>query len=250
MNKTYPVRLRCRLSEAELQSHKTLVKELNISSQKFLYLHLLNYQPDTDIRAVMVKDVLKILESANELTRKMKTYIESSLYNLPPEVKYWNPETIATYHRRLNEALIEINMLLQNISDSDPHTKLIREEVRTTKSGLLDRVLFVRIKPEDREIIRRNADKCMLSISTYIRFIATGRKPKSRECLTACRELAKVQGDLGRIKGIMHYWLSKDSHLYGLPKATRLMIIMNAKQAILNQKLTSLIFDQFSYMLS
>ena len=142
MNKTYPVRLRCRLSEAELQSHKTLVKELNISSQKFLYLHLLNYQPDTDIRAVMVKDVLKILESANELTRKMKTYIESSLYNLPPEVKYWNPETIATYHRRLNEALIEINMLLQNISDSDPHTKLIREEVRTTKSDLLDRVLL------------------------------------------------------------------------------------------------------------
>ena len=142
MNKTYPVRLRCRLSEAELQSHKTLVKELNISSQKFLYLHLLNYQPETDIRAVMVKDVLKILESANELTRKMKTYIESSLYNLPPEVKYWNPETIATYHRRLNEALIEINMLLQNISDSDPHTKLIREEVRTTKSDLLDRVLL------------------------------------------------------------------------------------------------------------
>jgi hypothetical protein len=197
----------------------------------------------------MVNDVLKVLDIANDIARKMKIYIEASLYNLPPEVKYWNPETIATYHRRLNEALIEINRLLQNISDSDPHTKFIDEEVRTIESDLLDRVLFVRIKPEDREVIRRNADKCKLSVSTYIRLIATGRKPKSRECLLACIYAARIKGDLGRIKGIMHYWLSKDSHLCGLPKTTKQMIITNARQSILNQKLTSVIFEQFSYML-
>ncbi len=251
MNKTNPCRLRCRLSTSELEKHKELVKSLNITSQKFLYLHVLNYRPATDVRLSLVQDLLKYIEKANEITRKMKIYIEADPFDPPVEVKYWSADTVAVFHQRLNELLTkDIHPRLEDIFSKDPHKKLIREEVRTTESEKFTKTLVVRVKPEDRELIKANAEKCSLSVSSYVRLIATGKKPQSVDSLKACRFMVKASGDLGRIKGIMHYWMGTESKIKTLPEKTRNLISDNAREALGNKIIASKILQQFSYIMS
>lgn len=251
MNKTNPCRLRCRLSNSELEKHKELVKSLNITSQKFLYLHVLNYQPKTDVRLALVQDLLKYMDKANEIVRKMKLYIEADPFDPPPEVKYWSADTVAVFHQRLNELLTkDIHPRLEDIFSKDPHKKLIREEVRTTESEKFTKTLVVRVKPEDRELIKANAEKCSLSVSSYVRLIATGKKPQSVDSLKACRFMVKASGDLGRIKGIMHYWMGTESKIKTLPEKTRNLISDNARESLGNKVLASKIMQQFHYMIS
>lgn len=246
-----PCLVRCRLSASELEKHKELVKSLNITSQKFLYLHVLNYRPKTDVRLSLVQDLLKYIEKANEITRKMKLYIEADPFEPPAEVKYWSADTVAVFHQRLNDLLTkDIHPRLEDIFSKDPHKKLIREEVRTTESEKFTKTLVVRVKPEDRELIKANAEQCMLSVSTYIRFIATGKQPQSRDCIKACRSMAKVSGNLGRIKGIMHYWMGTESKIEKLPEKTRNLIYDNARESLGNKVLASKIMQQFHYMVS
>ena len=246
-----PCLVRCRLSASELEKHKELVKSLSITSQKFLYLHVLNYQPKTDVRLALIQDLLKYMDKANEIVRKMKLYIEADPFDLPSEVKYWSADTVAVFHQRLNELLIkDIQPRLEDIFTKDPHTKLIREEVRTGDSELFDKVLYVRVKPEDKVLIKANAEQCMLSVSAYIRFIATGKQPQSRDCIKACRSMAKVSGDLGRIKGIMHYWMGTESKIEKLPEKTRNLISDNARVSLGNKVIASKIMQQFHYTFS
>jgi uncharacterized protein YcgL (UPF0745 family) len=250
-NRSNPCRLLCRLSKTELEKHKELVKSLNITSQKYLYLHVLNYRPSTDVRLLLVQDLQKYIEKANEITRKMKIYIEADPFDPPAEVKYWSADTVEVFHQRLNDLLTkDIHPRLEDIFNKDPHKKLIREEVRSVDSELLDKVLYVRVKPEEKELIKANAEQCMLSVSTYIRFIATGKQPQSRDCIKACRSMAKASGDLGRIKGIMHYWMGTESKIEKLPEKTRNLISDNARESLGNKVIASKIMQQFHYMFS
>lgn len=249
--KTKTVEVISRLSVSELEKHKELVKNLNISSQKFLYLHVLNYCPKTDDRLSLVLELQKYIDKANEITRKMKLYIEADPFDPPSEVKYWSADTVAVFHQRLNDLLTnDIHPRLEDIFTKDPHTKLIREEVRTKDSEKFTKTLHVRVKPEDKDLIKANAEQCMLSVSTYIRFIATGKQPQSRDCIKACRSMAKVSGDLGRMKGIMHYWMGTKSKFENLPQSTQTLISDNAREALSNKIIASKIMQQFHYTFS
>ncbi len=246
-----PCLVRCRLSASELEKHKELVKSLNITSQKFLHLHVLNYRPSTDVRLSLVLDLLKYIEKANEITRRMKLYIEADPFDPPAEVKYWSADTVAVFHQRLNELLTkDIHPRLEDIFSKDPHIKLIREEVRTVDAELFDKVIHFRVKPEEKEIIKANAENCRLSVSSYVRLIATGKKPQSVDSLKAGSGMAKVAGDLGRIKGIMHYWMGTESKIEKLPEKTRNLISENARESLGNKVLASKIMQQFHYMIS
>jgi hypothetical protein len=249
--KTIIHNLKSRLSNSELQRHKDIVKSLNISSQKYLYLHVLNYQPKTDPRLSLVQDLLKYVDKANEIVRKMKLYIETDPFAPPPEVKYWSADTVAVFHQRLNDLLTkDIHPRLEDIFTKDPHTKLIREEVRTKDSEKFTKTLYIRVKTDEKELIRANAEKCSLSVSSYIRLIATGRQPQSVDSLKACYDMAKVAGDLGRIKGIMHYWMGTKSKFENLPQLAQTLISDNAREALSNKIIASKIMQQFSYIMS
>jgi predicted HicB family RNase H-like nuclease len=181
----------------------------------------------------------------------MKIYIEADPFDPPVEVKYWSADTVAVFHQRLNELLTkDIHPRLEDIFSKDPHKKLIREEVRTTESEKFTKTLVVRVKPEDRELIKANAEKCSLSVSSYVRLIATGKKPQSVDSLKACRFMVKASGDLGRIKGIMHYWMGTESKIKTLPEKTRNLISDNARESLGNKVLASKIMQQFHYMIS
>ena len=58
-----------------------------------------------------------------------------------------------------------------------------------------------------------------------MRLIATGKNPKARTSTILGIYMIDIVGDLGRMKGIMNYWLSEDKLMDSLPFNKMHMII-------------------------
>ena len=65
--------------------------------------------------------------------------------------------------------------------------------------------------PDEREAIEANAKQAGLSVSTYLRRIGQGRQVKSVVDAEQVRELVRVNGDLGRLGGLLKLWLTNDA---------------------------------------
>lgn len=70
--------------------------------------------------------------------------------------------------------------------------------------------LRVPVEPEEGEIIKVQSEKCGLSISEYLRTLGLGFEPTSIIDNKKVNELAKINGDLGRLGGLLKLWLSDD----------------------------------------
>lgn len=70
--------------------------------------------------------------------------------------------------------------------------------------------------PEEREIIERQARQAGLSVARYLREVGQGHEIKGVVDFEQVRELARINGDLGRLGGLLKLWLTNDervSHL-------------------------------------
>ncbi|MDZ5459300.1 conjugal transfer transcriptional regulator TraJ [Azohydromonas lata] len=74
--------------------------------------------------------------------------------------------------------------------------------------------------PEERARIEANAKQARLSVARYLREVGQGYKLDSRLDLESVRELAKVNGDLGRLGGLLKLWLVKDARTASFSEAT------------------------------
>ncbi len=83
-------------------------------------------------------------------------------------------------------------------------------EPKTKQKRKYKRHLRVPVEPEEGEIIKDQAEKCGLSISEYLRRIGLGYEPPSIVDNQKVTELAKINGDLGRLGGLLKMWLSDD----------------------------------------
>lgn len=73
--------------------------------------------------------------------------------------------------------------------------------------------LTVRVTPEEQQQIIANATRAGLSISEYVRRVCVGHRVPSYEKAQAVRELIRVNGDLGRLGGLLKLWLmNEDCH--------------------------------------
>ena len=72
------------------------------------------------------------------------------------------------------------------------------------------RHLRVPVEPEEGKVIKEQSDKCGLSISEYLRRLGLGFEPTSIIDNQKVNELAKINGDLGRLGGLLKLWLSDD----------------------------------------
>ena len=72
------------------------------------------------------------------------------------------------------------------------------------------RHLRVPVELEEGELIKEQAEKCGLSISEYLRRLGLGYEPPSIVDNQKVAELAKINGDLGRLGGLLKMWLSDD----------------------------------------
>ncbi len=80
--------------------------------------------------------------------------------------------------------------------------------------------LRVPVDPEEGEVIKIQSEKCGLSISEYLRRLGLGYEPISIVDNQKVNELAKINGDLGRLGGLLKLWLSDDKRAAGFDKKT------------------------------
>ncbi|HRB46551.1 MAG TPA: conjugal transfer transcriptional regulator TraJ [Nitrosomonas sp.] len=80
--------------------------------------------------------------------------------------------------------------------------------------------LRVPVEPEEGKIIREQAEKCGLSISEYLKKLGLGYEPTSIMDNQKVNELAKINGDLGRLGGLLKLWLSDDRRAAHFDKKT------------------------------
>jgi hypothetical protein len=70
------------------------------------------------------------------------------------------------------------------------------------------RPIKVYVSDEDRAAIESVAASTRLTLSDYLRRVGLGYEPRSAFDLEAVRALAKVNGDLGRLGGLLKLWLA------------------------------------------
>jgi hypothetical protein len=96
--------------------------------------------------------------------------------------------------------------------------------------------LQVPVLPTEDTEIKCNASNCGLPVAAYLRALGLQYKPKSILDYKAVTELAKVNGDLGRLGGLLKMLLTNNERLgkeYAIPKIHELLDEIQTTQALL-----------------
>ncbi|WJF90213.1 conjugal transfer transcriptional regulator TraJ [Paraburkholderia bonniea] len=80
--------------------------------------------------------------------------------------------------------------------------------------------LRVPVLPDEEEAIRRNAANAGMSTARFLREIGQGYRIRGIVDYERVLELARINGDLGRLGGLLKLWLSNDRRLAGFTPAT------------------------------
>ena len=70
--------------------------------------------------------------------------------------------------------------------------------------------LRVPVLPEERALIKQQAEQSGMSVARYLREVGQGYRVTGIMDYERVRELAKVNGDLGRLGGLLKLWLTND----------------------------------------
>lgn len=65
------------------------------------------------------------------------------------------------------------------------------------------------VSQKERAIIQHHAEQAGMSLSAYLLAVGMNTPIKSVVDLVAVADLAKVNGDLGRVAGLLKFWLSE-----------------------------------------
>ncbi|MDP8771907.1 conjugal transfer transcriptional regulator TraJ [Serratia marcescens] len=94
--------------------------------------------------------------------------------------------------------------------------------------------------PEEKSAIENNAKTTGLSTATFLRKVGLGYEVKGIVDLEQVQEMAKVNGDLGRLGGLLKLWLANDPRTDGIdPKLlTRLVDNIEDTRSDLRDKMS------------
>lgn len=76
--------------------------------------------------------------------------------------------------------------------------------------------LRVPVLPEEAEIIKTQAQSAGLPVAAYLRNVGLGMSVTSVLDYQRINDLAKINGDLGRLGGLLKLWLTNDERLRGV----------------------------------
>lgn len=79
--------------------------------------------------------------------------------------------------------------------------------------------------PEERELIEQNAAAAGLSLSAFLLAVGQGYEVKGITDYERVRELARINGDLGRLGGLLKLWLTDDERTARFGHATILALL-------------------------
>ncbi len=110
-------------------------------------------------------------------------------------------------HLRRSTAILPCGS--NSVIDDSIGEHVMQHEEKVTRKNTSP--LKVYCLPDEREAIEVNAKQAGLSVSTYLRRIGQGRQVKSVVDAEQVRELVRVNGDLGRLGGLLKLWLTNDA---------------------------------------
>lgn len=85
--------------------------------------------------------------------------------------------------------------------------------------------LRVPVFPDEKEKIEHQARQAGLSIARYLREVGQGYEIKGITDYERVRELARINGDLGRLGGLLKLWLTDDVRTAKFGEATILALL-------------------------
>lgn len=96
-------------------------------------------------------------------------------------------------------------------------------EKRATRKG--SPPIKVYCLPEERAEIEENAKRAGISVARYLRDVGQGYQIKGVMDYGYVRELVRVNGDLGRLGGLLKLWLTNDARTARFGDATILALL-------------------------
>lgn len=97
------------------------------------------------------------------------------------------------------------------------------------------RPLKIYVSAEDRAEIEQRAADARLTVSAYLRAVALNHKIRSVYDLDAVADLVRVNGDLGRVAGLLKLWLvEKPGQGASRPDVNKMMTEFRELQAALS----------------
>ncbi|HFO0561827.1 TPA: conjugal transfer transcriptional regulator TraJ [Proteus mirabilis] len=97
------------------------------------------------------------------------------------------------------------------------------ESNRVTRKGSTP--IKVYCLPEERALIEKNAAAAGLSLSAFLLAVGQGYEVKGITDYERVRELARINGDLGRLGGLLKLWLTDDVRTAKFGEATILALL-------------------------
>ncbi len=108
------------------------------------------------------------------------------------------------------------------------------------------RRLQVPVLPAEAAAIKSYATNCRLSVAAYLRNVGLHYQPKTVFDADIGLELVRINGDLGRLGGLLKMWLANDERLklFGtgqiVPKINNLLDEIQLTQRLLFEKVSKL----------
>jgi len=96
-------------------------------------------------------------------------------------------------------------------------------EKKTTRKG--SPPIKVYCLPDERTLIEENARRAGMSVGGYLREVGQGYQIKGVLDYQHVRELVRVNGDLGRLGGLLKLWLTDDVRTARFTDATILALL-------------------------
>jgi hypothetical protein len=78
----------------------------------------------------------------------------------------------------------------------------------------------VPVFPEERVVIEGNAKMAGMSVARFLREVGQGYRVTGIVDYEQVRELARINGDLGRLGGLLKLWLTDDAKVAHLDEST------------------------------
>jgi hypothetical protein len=95
-----------------------------------------------------------------------------------------------------------------------------------------ERDLRVPVRPEEAQIIEAQARAVGMTIAAYLRALGTGYQPRAIVDREQVNEMLRVNGDLGRLGGLLKLWLSDDVKLAAFDRGQIRQVILSALRRI------------------
>lgn len=94
------------------------------------------------------------------------------------------------------------------------------------------RDLRVPVHPEEGEAIEANARAVGMSVAAYLRAVGAGYEPRALVDREQIAELLRINGDLGRLGGLLKLWLTDDAKLNQFDRGQIRQVILAALRRI------------------